>query len=55
MEQKGERTHGHEQWCGDCSGEKGVRGLNSNGKNIIKYILKKKNSSDVNRWRVKFV
>ena len=24
------------QQCGDCGGERGLRGLNGNGKNIIK-------------------
>ena len=32
MEQKGERTHGHGQQCGDCSGEGCIRELNDNGK-----------------------
>ena len=31
-EQKGKRTHGHGQQCGDCRGEGGVRGLKGNGK-----------------------
>ena len=31
-EQKGKRTHGHGQQCGDCSGEGDLRGLNSKGK-----------------------
>ena len=37
-EQKGTRTQGHGQQCGDCcGGEKvGIRGLNGNGKNTIK-------------------
>ena len=34
IEQKGKRTHGHGQQCGDCWGEEGIRGLNGNG---IKY------------------
>ena len=33
MEQKGKRTHGHGQQCGDCYGG---RGLNDNGKNYNK-------------------
>ena len=34
-EQKGKRTHGHGQQCGDCWGGGGnIRGLNSNGKKI---------------------
>ena len=35
IEQKGKRTHEHGQLCGDC------RGINSNGKNAIKYFFKK--------------
>ena len=34
IEQKGKRTHGHGQQCGDGWGEEGKRGLNGNGKNI---------------------
>ena len=30
-EQKGKRTHGRGQQCGDYWGERGVRGLNGNG------------------------
>ena len=36
----GKRTHGHGQQC--AGGEEGVRGLNGNGKNIIKIKKKKK-------------
>ena len=32
IEQKGKRTHGHEQQCGDCEGEGVIMGINSNGK-----------------------
>ena len=32
IEQKGKRTHGQGQWCGDCCGEESIRWLNSNGK-----------------------
>ena len=39
MEQKGKRTHGQGQQCGDCSAVEGVRGQNGNGK---KYIIKMK-------------
>ena len=35
-EQKGRRTYGHGQQCGDCSGEGCIRGLKGNGKNTIK-------------------
>ena len=35
IQQKGKMTHGHGQQCDDC-GKRGIRGLNSNGKNIIK-------------------
>ena len=41
IEQKGKRTHGHGQ-CNDCQGQGGIRGLNGNGKNIIKIKQKKK-------------
>ena len=34
IEQKGKRTHGHRQQCGDCWGEVGIRGLIGNGKKI---------------------
>ena len=40
IEQKGKRTHGHGQQCGDCWGEQGIRGLNGNGKHIIIKKLK---------------
>ena len=36
IEQKGKRPHGHGQQCGDCWRGGGIRGLNANGKNIIK-------------------
>ena len=42
IEQKGKRTHGHGQQCGDCWGGGGIKGLNSNGKNTIKIKLKNK-------------
>ena len=32
IEQKVKRTHGHGQQCADCWGERGIRGLNGNGK-----------------------
>ena len=35
MEQKGKRTHGHGQQCGD-GGEGDVRGINGKGKNTVK-------------------
>ena len=50
MEQKGQRTHGHYQQCGDCRGEGGVRGLNGNGKNTIKNLTLGKKE-----WQVKQV
>ena len=34
IEQKGKRTHGHRQQCGDCCGEGSLKGLNGNGKKI---------------------
>ena len=40
-EQKGKRTHGHGQQCGDCLGGGGVRGLNGNGKNTVKIKILK--------------
>ena len=36
VEEKGKRTHGHRQQCGDCWAEGVIRGLNGNGKNTIK-------------------
>ena len=36
IEQKGKRTHGHAQKCGDCWGSGSIRGLKGNGKNTIK-------------------
>ena len=33
IKQKGKRTHGHVQQCGDYGGQGGKRGLNGNGKN----------------------
>ena len=37
VQQKGKRTHGHRQLCGDCSGGEGsVRGLNGNAKKYNK-------------------
>ena len=38
-EQKGKRTRGHGQKCGDYGGGwEGIRGLNGNGKNTIKFF-----------------
>ena len=31
IEQKGKRTHGHGQQCGDCRGQS-VKGIDGNGK-----------------------
>ena len=31
IEQKGKRTHGHEQQCGECKGEGTYKGTNGNG------------------------
>ena len=44
IEQKGKRTHGHGQQCGDCWGEDNIRGLNGNGKynNFLKSLGKVK-------------
>ena len=36
IEQKGRRTHGHGQQCGDCWGEAGIRGLDDNGEKYNK-------------------
>ena len=41
IEQKGKRTHGCGQQCGNCGGEMGIRGTNGNGNNIIKNKLLK--------------
>ena len=40
-EQKGKRTHGHGQQCGDLGEgmEEGIRGLSGNGKNTIKIKI----------------
>ena len=32
--QKGKRTHGHGQQCGDCGGEEGIMGINANEKKM---------------------
>ena len=42
IEQKRKRTHGHRQQCVDGWGQWGIKGLNGNGKNIIKIIYSKK-------------
>ena len=34
IEQKGKRTHGHGQQCGDCWVVGAIRGLNGNGEKI---------------------
>ena len=41
IKQKGKRTHGHRQQSGDYEGERGIMGLNGNGKNTIKNHAKK--------------
>ena len=41
IKQKGKRTHGHGQQCGDCREEGSLKRLNGNGKNTVK-ILKSK-------------
>ena len=38
-EQKGKRTQGHGQAAGDGWGQGGIRGLNGNGKNIIRLYF----------------
>ena len=45
-EQKGKRTHGHGQQCGDCWGEGSIRRLNSKEKYNKYYIFKKENESE---------
>ena len=40
IEQKGKRTHGERQQCGDCWGQEGIRGLKGNVKNTIKIVVK---------------
>ena len=42
IEQKGKRTHGCGQQCGDCWGKGRIRGLNGSGKNTIKIKSVKK-------------
>ena len=39
IEQKGKRTHGHGQQCGDGRGWGSRRGIHDNGKNTIKIII----------------
>ena len=46
IEQKGKRTHGHGQQCGDCLHVGGLRGINGNGKNTIKIKFKKRNKKN---------
>ena len=36
IEQQGKGTHGHGRQCGDCWGERGVKGQNGNGKIQLK-------------------
>ena len=40
IEQKGKRTHGHGQQCGDCWGSWGIRGLNGNGEKHNTDLIK---------------
>ena len=40
IEQKGKKTHGCGQQCGDYRGGE-YKGLNGNGKNTIKFFLNK--------------
>ena len=47
MEEKGERTHGHGQQCGDCWEMGNIWGLNGNGTNIIK--IKTWGKKDLNK------
>ena len=49
IEQKGKRTHGHGQQCGDCWGEEGIRGLKGNGKNTLKIFKKIKHKGMSNK------
>ena len=42
IEQKGKRTHGQGQQCGDCLGGESIRGLNGNGKKNTRKIKSKK-------------
>ena len=39
-EQKGKRSHGGGQQCGDCRGKRSISGLNGNGKEYNKIKLK---------------
>ena len=41
IEQKGKRTHGHGQQCGDCWGEGSIEVLNDSGKNTMKKKINK--------------
>ena len=54
FEQKGKRTHGHGQQCGDCWEEEGIRGLNGNGKiqqslNLKNFKMKDKSQMILSR------
>ena len=41
IEQKGKRTHGYGQQCGDCCGEAAIGRITGNGKTMIKKSEKK--------------
>ena len=56
VEQKGKGTDGHGQQCRDCKRQRGTRGLNSNGKNTIKFLnisFKKTNLGGKLLWSFK--
>ena len=41
IKQKGKKTLGHGQQCGDSRGKGSIREINGNGKNTIKKYIKK--------------
>ena len=45
MEQKGKKSHGHGQQCGDCRGSGVIRELNDNVKTIIRVKMKENNKN----------
>ena len=49
IEQKGKRTHGHGQQCGDCWKERGIRRLNGNGKNTVKVLKSHTHKKEAHR------
>ena len=53
IKQKGKRTHGHGQQCGDCWGARSIKGLNGNGKKIQQRLNFKKKKIQKNEDSVR--